>query len=193
METTLLPLILSFGYLSLFALVFAESGLFLGFFLPGDSLLFSVGLLASRGSFNIWILIPLITTAAILGDSFGYWFGAKVGPALFDRKDTKIFKKKYLIETQKYYETYGPTTIILARFIPVVRTFAPILAGVGQMKYLTFIRYNIVGGVLWGAGVPLLGYFLGATIPGIDQYIYPIIALIICISVLPVAWKWWRS
>jgi membrane-associated protein len=174
-------------------LIFAESGLFFGFFLPGDSVLFSVGLLASQGSFNILTLVVLVCVAAILGDSVGYWFGAKVGPALFQREDSFLFKKHYVVETHRYYETYGPMTIILARFIPAVRTFAPILAGVGKMKYATFLRYNIVGGIAWGAGVTLLGYFLGNTVPGIDKYIYPIIVLIVIVSALPVILQWLRA
>ncbi len=193
MTSSLLTLIISFGYVGLFALIFAESGLLFGFFLPGDSVLFSVGLLASRGSFTIWILVPLVVAAAILGDSVGYWFGARIGPALFEREDSKIFKKRYLEETQEYYTKYGPITIVLARFIPAVRTFAPILAGVARMPYGVFLRYNVLGGILWGAGITLLGYFLGTTIPGIDQYIYPIIALIILVSVAPVAFKWWQE
>jgi len=186
-------MVLSFGYVGLFALIFAESGLLFGFFLPGDSVLFSVGLLASQGKFDIYTLVPLIVIAAILGDSVGYWFGAKVGPKLFEKDDSRLFKKKYLEDTQKYYEKYGPMTIIIARFLPAVRTFAPILAGVAKMNYSTFLRYNIIGGIIWGAGVTLLGYFLGNVVPGIDKYIYPIIALIIIISILPVAIQWWRS
>ncbi len=193
MSGALTNLILSFGYIGLFALVFAESGLFFGFFLPGDSVLFSVGLLASDGKFNIVLLVVLIVVAAILGDTVGYWFGAKVGPALFNKKDSRVFKKKHLEETHAYYLRYGPATIIIARFIPIVRTFAPILAGVGKMPYRTFLRYNMIGGTLWGAGITLLGYFLGKTIPGIDHYLYPIIALIIFISALPVIIQWWKA
>jgi len=192
MHFDLLPLILSFGYAGLFALVFAESGLFFGFFLPGDSVLFSVGLLASQGAFNIFILVPLITAAAILGDSVGYWFGAKVGRKLFKKEDSLLFKQAYLDQTRAYYDRYGAMTIIIARFIPVVRTFAPILAGVAHMRYSTFLRYNIIGGIVWGAGLPLLGYFLGSVIPGIDRYIYPIVAGIIILSFVPVALQWWK-
>ncbi len=184
--SSLLPLVLSFGYVGLCLLVFAESGLFFGFFLPGDSVLFSAGLLAAHGTLDIWVLVPLICVAAILGDSVGYWFGATVGPSLFTREDSFFFKKRYVHETHTFYEAYGPQAIILARFIPVVRTFAPILAGVGRMRYTTFLRYNIVGGLLWGGGVTLLGYFLGNTIPHIDEYLYPIIAGIIVVSALPV-------
>lgn len=193
MHINFLQLVLSFGYIGLFLFIFAESGLFFGFFLPGDSLLFSVGLLSSQGHFNIWMLVPLVCIAAVLGDSVGYWFGAKVGPALFTREDSMLFKKHYVNETQAYFEKYGAQTLILARFIPAVRTFAPILAGVGKMKYSTFLRYNLLGGIGWAACVTLLGYFLGSTVPGIDKYIYPIIALIIIVSAIPVAFQWWKS
>ena len=186
MGLSILSWVLSFGYIGLGLLVFAESGLFFGFFLPGDSVLFSAGLLAAHGTLDIRILIPLISVAAILGDSVGYWFGATIGPSLFTREDSLLFKKRYVHETHTFYQKYGSMTIILARFIPAVRTFAPILAGVGKMRYTTFLRYNIIGGLLWGAGVTLLGYFLGNTIPHIDEYIYPIIGGIILVSALPV-------
>jgi membrane-associated protein len=192
MSEYLLSLILSFGYVGLGLLVFAESGLFFGFFLPGDSVLFSAGLLAAQGTFNIWILVPLIVICAIVGDQVGYWFGARVGPALFTRPDSFLFKKKRLEETRAYFEKYGPLTIVLARFIPAVRTFAPILAGVGNMRYSLFVRYNILGGVLWGAGMTLLGYVLGSVIPDIERYILPIIALIIGVSALPPLMQWWK-
>ena len=190
---SLLSLILSLGYVGLGAIIFAESGLFFGFFFPGDSVLFTAGLLASQGTLNIYILVPLVSLCAIVGDSVGYWFGAKVGPALFVRNDSLLFKKRYVEETHHYFERYGALTIVLARFIPAVRTFAPILAGVGAMRYRTFLRYNIAGGLLWGAGVTLLGYFLGRTIPGVDRYILPIIALIVVVSILPPLFHWWRG
>lgn len=193
MSSAILSLMLSFGYAGLGAVIFAESGLFFGFFLPGDSALFSSGLIASQGVFNIWVLVPLVCAAAILGDSVGYWFGAAIGPALFVREDSLLFKKHYVRETHDYFQAYGPMTLVLARFIPGVRTFAPILAGVGSVRYGTFLRYNIAGGVLWGAGVTLLGYFLGAAVPGIDRYLLPIIALIIFLSLLPVLYRWWRG
>ena len=181
----IVSLVKTLGYIGLSIVIFSESGLFFGFFLPGDSVLFSAGLLASKGVFDIWLLVPLIAAAAILGDSVGYWFGATVGPSLFTREDSLIFKKKYIHETHGYFQRYGSITIILARFIPAVRTFAPILAGVGRMRYTTFLRYNIIGGLLWGAGVTLLGYSLGNTVPHIDEYLYPIIAGIILVSALP--------
>lgn len=179
-------LIQTLGYVGVWAIVFAESGLFFGFFLPGDSLLFTAGLLASQGFFHVWWLVLLVVSAAVLGDNVGYWFGAKVGPKIFTREDSFFFHKRHVERTRSFYESYGTKTIVLARFIPIVRTFAPILAGVGGMHYGTFFRYNLIGGVLWGVGVTLLGYSLGAVIPDIDRYLLPIILLIIAISFLPI-------
>lgn len=179
-------LIQAFGYLGLFAVIFAETGLFFGFFLPGDSLLFTAGLLASQGVLNIWVLVPAMILGAALGDSFGYWFGAKVGPRLFAREDSFFFHKHHVERTQKFYEKYGVKTVMISRFLPVVRTFAPILAGVGGMPYGTFLRYNIIGGTLWGGGLTLAGYFLGSTVPNIENYLLPIIIGIIIISFLPI-------
>ena len=188
--TQVLPAI---GYAGLAAIVFAESGLFFGFFLPGDSVLFSAGLLASHGTFNIITLVVLISAAAVLGDSAGYWFGSLVGQKLFSRNDSLLFHKRHLEETHRFYEKYGASAVILARFVPIVRTFAPILAGVGRMRYSLFLRYNVIGGCLWGAGVTLLGYFLGQTFPAVDQYLTLVIALIILVSFLPIALQWWRA
>jgi len=182
----LIALIETLGYIGLFGIVFAESGLFFGFFFPGDSLLFTAGLLASQGILDITILTILVTLGAILGDSVGYWFGAKVGPMLFNREDSFFFHKRHVERTRLFYLKHGSRAIVLARFIPIVRTFAPILAGVGTMPYGKFLRYNIVGGILWGTGVTLLGYFLGATIPGIERYLFPIIIIIIVTSFIPI-------
>lgn len=181
---TILPTI---GYLGIFFVVFAESGLFVGFFLPGDSLLFTAGFLASTNIFNIWILVPLCFIAAVLGDSVGYAFGHKVGRRLFHKKESLLFHKDNLEKAEKFYEKHGKKTIILARFMPIVRTFAPIVAGIGKMQYRTFLIYNIVGGILWGVGLCLAGYFLGKTIPDVDKYLLPILGVIIVISVLPSA------
>jgi membrane-associated protein len=159
--------------------------LFFGFFLPGDSLLFTAGLLASQGYFDIIILILLTTLGAILGDQIGYLFGKKVGQKIFTHDESFFFKKKYISDAETFYQKYGKKTIVLARFVPIVRTFVPILAGVGNMHYQTFVSYNIVGGVLWGLGIPLLGYFLGQKIPNADVYLLPIILLIIIVSILP--------
>src|SRR3989344_3568867 len=182
----LIELIKAGGYLVVFGFVFAESGLFFGFFLPGDSLLFTAGFLASQGYLNIWILAIGAWFFAVLGDNVGYWFGKRVGPALFSRPESRFFKPDHLMKAQKFYEKNGKKTIILARFIPIVRTFAPIVAGAGQMHYRTFFAYNIIGGFLLGACLPIVGYFLGNIISNFDRYLLPIIALIIIISVLPI-------
>jgi len=177
--------ILAAGYIGLFTVVFAESGLFLGFFLPGDSLIFTAGFLASQGYFSIIILVAIFFAGAVLGDSFGYAFGKKTGPKLFTRENSLLFKKSHLEKARIFYETHGGKTIILARFMPIIRTFAPILAGVGMMKYSVFLSYNIIGGALWAIGVSSAGYLLGSLIPNVDKYIIPIVILIIIASVLP--------
>src|SRR3989338_6395531 len=181
----LVAIIKSVGYIGLFTIIFAESGLFIGFFLPGDSLLFTAGFLASQGSFNIWLLSLLTFFGAILGDNFGYAFGKKVGPAIFKREDSWFFHKDHLERARIFYEKHGAKTLVLARFLPIVRTFAPILAGVGKMHYPAFFFYNILGGFLWAIGMTWLGYFLGATIPGVDKYLIPIILAIIVLSAMP--------
>lgn len=183
----LVALIKAVGYLGIFGIVFAESGLFIGFFLPGDSLLFTAGFLASQGFLNIFVLVIGCFVAAVIGDSFGYTFGRKVGPAIFSRQDSVVFHKDHLERARLFYERHGGKTIIIARFMPVVRTFAPILAGVGQMRYRTFLAYNVVGALLWAVGVTLIGFYLGNAIPGIDQYLVPIVLAIIFASVLPSA------
>ncbi len=184
----LIELIKTAGYIGIFAIVFAESGLFVGFFLPGDSLLFTAGLLASQGYFDIAWLVFLIFMGAIIGDNVGYAFGRSVGPKLFKREDSILFHKKNLVRARDFYEKYGSMTIILARFIPVVRTFAPIVAGIGKMKYKTFVFYNIFGGFLWSFGLTLSGYYLTKVIPNAESYISWIIVLIIIISVIPAIW-----
>lgn len=184
-DFNLVTFIKAAGYLGIFGIVFAESGLLLGFFLPGDSLLFTAGFLASQGYFNILILLTLCFLGAVLGDSFGYAFGKKTGPKLFTAEDSLIFKKSHLEKARVFYETHGGKTIILARFMPVIRTFAPIIAGIGVMKYRTFLFYNIVGGALWAIGLTLAGYFLGSIIPGIDKYIIPIVGSVMIVSFLP--------
>ena len=178
-------LIRAAGYLGLFGIVFAESGLFLGFFLPGDSLLFTAGFLASQGYGNIMLLLPVCFFAAVLGDSFGYAFGRKVGPRIFTREDSLFFRKEYITRTRAFYDRHGGKTLILARFLPVVRTFAPIFAGVGKMRYPTFFFYNLIGGFFWAVGLTVLGYTLGSVIPGIDRYLVPLVLGIIVISMLP--------
>jgi membrane-associated protein len=190
------------GYLGLFAIIFAESGLLIGFFLPGDSLLFTAGVLSSaaaskvlklpgtEGLFNIWLLAGLCFIAAVLGDSVGYWFGAKAGPRIFTKEESLFFKREYVLRAQAFYEKHGGKTIILARFLPVVRTFAPIVAGVANMKYSTFLAFNLVGGFAWAVGLTFAGYFLGEIIPPdeVDKYIIPIVVLIIIVSIAPTAY-----
>ncbi len=182
-------LIESIGLFGVYAIVFAESGLLIGFFLPGDSLLFTAGLLASPSFnfFNIWSLVLGSWVAAILGDNIGYAFGKRVGPKLFARKHSVLFHPENLNKAQKFYEKHGGKAIILARFMPVVRTFAPIVAGIGTMDYKKFMMFNFIGGTIWVWGMTFLGYFLGAVIPEdqVDKYILPIILAIIVISVLP--------
>ena len=174
------------GYVGMFAIVFAESGVFFGFFLPGGSMIFTAGLLASQGLFNIYWLIIVLGAAAILGDSAGYWFGAKVGNKIFTKEDSLFFNKKYLEKTKQYYQKYGPMTVVIGRFVPIVRTFAPILAGVGEMSYKRFLSYNVLGALFWAVGLALLGFFFGSVFPGIDRYILPIVVLIVFLSVLPI-------
>lgn len=174
------------GYAGIGAIVFAESGLLIGFFLPGDSLLFTAGFLASQGIFNIIWLASLCFLAAVLGDSVGYAFGHRVGRRIFTREDSLLFHTRNLQRAQAFYDRHGGKTIILARFLPVVRTFAPVLAGVGSMPYQRFLAYNIVGGALWAIGLTVLGYYLGSAIPDVDRYLLPIIVGIIVLSVLPV-------
>jgi membrane-associated protein len=186
-------LVQTLGLAGVLAIVFAESGLFFGFFFPGDSLLFTAGLLASQGYLHIFWLVVGTIVAAIAGDSVGYAFGRKVGPKLFSREDSFFFHKKHLDRARVFYEKYGVKTIILARFVPIVRTFAPIVAGIGGMKYRTFIAYNVIGGALWAGSMTLLGYFLGALVPGVATYLHLIVAAIIIVSFIPVALEWRKA
>jgi len=182
---TLIPLIQGAGYLGIFGAIFAESGLLIGVILPGDTLLFASGLLASRGFLNITVLLVGSTLAAILGDSVGYWMGKKFGPRIFNREDSFFFKKAYVARAESFFKKYGKNTIFLSRYVPIVRTIVPILAGVGNMPYKTFITYNIIGGITWCVSLLLLGYFLGTTVPNIDAYILPIVGFIFVISLIP--------
>ena len=182
------------GLIGLFAIVFAESGLFFGFFLPGDSLLFTAGLLSSQGHLApLPVILVGCFVAAVAGDQVGYLFGARVGPSLFRRPDSRIFKQEYVDKARAYFEKHGSKTIVLARFVPIVRTFAPILAGVGDMQYRTFLTFNLIGGFLWAVGVTSLGYVLGESVPEIDKYLLPVIAVIVLLSVLPVAFEILRN
>ena len=178
------------GLLLLLAIVFAESGLLVGFFLPGDSLLFTAGLLAAAGPAGpfdvpLWLLLVTVPLAAIVGDQVGYLLGRKAGPAVFNRPDSRFFQQEYVDKAYAYFERYGGRTIVIARFVPIVRTFAPVVAGVGRMRYRTFVYYNVLGGVLWGAGVTTLGYFLGQ-VQFVADNVEPIILGIVALSVLPI-------
>ena len=178
-------IIAAVGIVGVIAVVFAETGLFFGFFFPGDSLLFTAGFLASQHQLSFaWLLVGAFV-AAVIGDSVGYAFGKKVGPALFVKENSVFFDKKHITRAQHFYEKHGKKTIILARFIPVVRTFAPIVAGVGNMTYRTFISFNIIGGFLWTWAMLWLGYGFGSIIPDPDKYVIPAVIVIIIISVLP--------
>jgi membrane-associated protein len=179
-------LIQAFGLIGVTFIIFAESGLFFGFFLPGDSILFTAGILASQGFFNISILVFCVWIAAVSGDTVGYWFGARIGIKIFNKEKSVFFNKKYPERAHEFYVRHGKKAIILARFIPAVRTFVPIMAGVGKMSYRNFISYNIIGGTIWAIGLTLGGYFLGQSVSNIDQYIIPIIVLIIVTSVIPI-------
>ena len=190
MHEGLIQLVHAIGYPGLFLVVFFESGVFFGFFLPGSSMLFTAGLLAANDIFSPWILIPGVTAAAILGDSAGYWFGSKVGVSLFFRKDSRFFKHAYLKQAKDFYDRHGMQAVFLARFVPIVRTFAPIIAGIVQMRYRTFLAYNIAGGLVWATGLTLAGYFFGRHLPqGADRYFTPIIVTIIIASLLPILWE----
>lgn len=186
-------LIRAVGYAGIGGIIFAESGLLIGFFLPGDSLLFTAGFLASQGYFNLFVLIIISLIAAIVGDSVGYAFGRKVGKSLFSRSQSRFFRPEHLVKAQEFYKKYGAKTIVIARFVPIVRTFAPILAGVSEMHYPTFATYNIIGGLFWTISLPVLGYFLGSLIPNIDHFILPIIGLIVILSVIPPVIEYWRE
>ncbi|MGK2954205.1 MAG: DedA family protein [Solirubrobacterales bacterium] len=183
-------LIEKFSLIGLLVIVFMESGLMVGFFLPGDSLLFTAGLLSSTTDLlpSIWVLLILIPIAAIAGDQSGYWIGRRFGTPLFNRPDSRFFKREFVDQTSAFFEKHGPRAIILARFVPIVRAFVPVMAGTSHMNYRTFLTYDIVGGILWGAGVTTLGYFLGQ-IDFVEKYIEFILIGVVIVSVAPVVWE----
>ena len=183
------------GYIGLTAIIFAETGLLVGFFLPGDSLLVTAGLLAATGVFdaNIWSLGFLLSAASILGNTVGYAIGKAAGPRLFSREDSLLFNKKHLYRAHEFYERHGGKTVIIARFMPIVRTFVPVVAGMGQMGYRRYTIYNIVGGLGWIWSMLLIGYFLGSYIPGVDQHIEKVIILVIVLSLAPGIIGWLRA
>ena len=173
------------GLFGLAAIIFSETGRLVGVFLPGDSLLVTAGLLAARGYLNVYALAPLLTVAAICGNSVGYFIGRATGPRIFSRENSLFFNKKHAIRAHEFYEKYGRKTIVLAQFMPVIRTFAPVVAGVGGMRFRQFITFNIMGAVLWIWSMVAIGFFLGSYIPGIDQHIEIVIVIVIFISILP--------
>ena len=192
----LVKLIESVGYAGIFAIIFAESGLFFGFFLPGDSLLLTAGLLASRGILNEFILVPGLFIAAVLGDQVGYWFGAKTGPMIFSRENSLLFRRKNLLAAKAFYEKHGGKTVTLARFLPFIRTFAPIVAGAAEMNYRRFVMFNLLGGFLWAICVTLLGYGLGkafGSIEGIDKYFTLLVIAFFIIPGLPTLIHLWND
>lgn len=174
------------GIIGVTMVVFAESGLLIGFFLPGDSLLITAGLLAAGGYFNIVLLVVLVTIAAVVGDSVGYATGKALGPRVFTKHESLFFKKEYITRTEVFFQKHGPWSIVLARFIPVVRTFTPIMAGVGSMNYRTFFWYNVMGGIGWGAGLTVAGYLAGVYVPGLRDYIEYVVIAIVILSFLPI-------
>lgn len=176
----------AFGTAGLFAIVFAESGLLVGFFLPGDSLLFTAGLLASRGLLNLPLILVGCFVAAVAGDQVGYLIGNRMGPAVFRRPNSRFFHQRNVERARVFFDEHGSKTIVLARFIPIVRTFAPVLAGVGNMEYRRFVTFNVLGGLLWAVGVTLAGYVLGETVPDIERWLLPMILVIVAVSFVPV-------
>lgn len=183
------------GYVGLTIIIFAETGLLVGFFLPGDSLLVTAGLLAADPAFglNVWLLGLILTVAAIAGDTVGYHVGKATGPRIFTRENSLFFHKDHLLKAQAFYETHGGKTIIIARFMPIVRTFAPVVAGVGQMRYASFLAYNVVGGVLWIWSMLITGYVLAKTVPGVAKHVEKVILVVVFLSILPGIIAWWRN
>ena len=178
------------GLIGLVVIVFADTGLMIGFFLPGDSLLMTAGIFAARGDFDIVSLNLALILAAVLGDATGYWIGYRTGRALFNRPNSLFFRREHLIKTHEFYERHGGKTIVIARFLPILRTFAPIVAGIGTMTYRNFAMYNITGGIAWVVSMTLAGYFLAQTVPDIDRHLHRLIAAVIFLSLLPgiIAW-----
>ena len=173
------------GLAMICAIVFAETGLMIGFFLPGDSLLVTAGVFAAAGFLDLSLLLGLVSLCAVVGDQLGYYIGQKTGQALFTREDSLLFKRSHVLKAQAFYEKYGAKTIVIARFVPIVRTFAPVIAGVGKMNYRRFVTYNIAGGVLWVFSMVLTGYLLGSAVPNISEHIHLVIAVVIILSILP--------
>jgi len=181
------------SYFGVAGVVFAETGLFFGIFLPGDSLLFTAGFLASQGHLNIALLCLVCFVSAVVGDSMGYYIGDKMGRRLFTKPESRVFKPSNLLKTQLFFDRHGGKAIILGRFMPIVRTMVPMVAGAGTMPYRRFFSFNVIGAFLWGVCIPLAGYFLGSTIPGVDKYLLPLILVIIVVSIAPSAYHIWKE
>jgi len=181
------------GFIGLVIIVFAETGLLIGFFLPGDSLLVTAGIFAAKGDLNIWTLNITLILAAIVGDALGYWIGYRTGKALYSRPNSFFFRRDHLIKTHEFYEKYGGQTIIIARFMPIVRTFAPVVAGAAEMTYRQFALYNVIGGVLWVTSMTLTGYFLGKAVPNVEKHLHVLVAGVIFVSLLPAIIAWLRA
>ncbi len=181
------------GYGILAAIIFAETGLMFGFFLPGDSLLVTAGLFAATGQLDFLMLNLILVPAAIIGDALGYFIGSRMGKTLYSRPDSFFFRRSHLLKAKAFYEKHGGKTIIMARFIPVVRTFAPVVAGVAEMPYLRFASFNIIGGLLWVVGLTSIGYGLGRVIPNLEKYLYILVAIVILLSFTPVFYEWWKE
>lgn len=181
------------GYLLLVSIVFAETGLLIGCFLPGDSLLITAGLLAAAGHLNIWWINGLLIAAAIIGDSVGYAIGARLGPRIFTREKSLLFNPQHVLRTRHFYERYGPKTIVIARFVPIIRTFAPVLAGVGMMEYRRFLTYNVLGGIGWVVSMSWAGYLLGQAVPNISRHMHVLVLVIIVLSCVPIAVEVYRE
>jgi membrane-associated protein len=181
------------GHFVLIAIIFAETGVLAGFFLPGDSLLVTAGVLSAAGFLNIGVLLAELSAAAILGDTLNYAIGRRLGQRLFTREDSFFFRKSHIDRTRQFYDQYGAKTIVLARFVPIVRTFAPAVAGVGMMDYSRFLLYNVVGGLAWVCSMTLIGFFLGRSIPNIDKHIHHVILVVIFLSFLPIVYEYWKG
>jgi len=173
------------GLAMICAIVFAETGLMIGFFLPGDSLLVTAGVFAAAGFLDLTLLLTLVSLCAVVGDQLGYYIGQKTGQALFTREDSLFFKRSHVLKAQSFYEKYGAKTIVIARFVPIVRTFAPVIAGVAKMNYRRFATYNVAGGILWVFGMVLTGYLLGSAVPNINEHIHIVIVIVVVLSILP--------
>lgn len=192
-QLNILQLVTLIGYIGIIAIIFSETGLFFGFFLPGDSLIFAAGLLAAKGIFNIWILVPLLIISAILGYSVGYWFGDKLGNWLLKRRESFFFKRHYLEKARDFYNRHGGKSLVIGRLVPIVRTFVPIVAGMVEMPFKKYCLYNIAGAILWGGGIALTGYYIGNLFPQLIHYILPITIVIVIFSIMPGIYHYFKS